>query len=77
MLRGHTRLLFEVLTARERPCSEAMARDADPDAALVLRPPRERASARGGIEPQGAGRAPPAVTRALRDVCPPGRARPC
>ena len=65
---GHTRLLFEVLTARERACLEALARDADADAALVLRPlesgpPLEAVSSRKAL-----GERPLAVTRALRDV---------
>jgi xanthine dehydrogenase accessory factor len=65
---GHTRLLFEVLTARERASLEALARDADADAALVLRPlesgpPLEAVSSRKAL-----GERPLAVTRALRDV---------
>jgi xanthine dehydrogenase accessory factor len=65
---GHTRLLFEVLTVRERPYLEALARGADTDTALVLRPlesgrPLEAVSSR-----KEHGERPLAVTRALRDV---------
>jgi len=35
---GHARLLFEVFTQREHPYLEVLARDAEPDTALLLRP---------------------------------------
>jgi xanthine dehydrogenase accessory factor len=65
---GHARLLFEVFAARERPLLETLARVADPDAALVLRPldsgyPLEAVSSR-----KEQGERPLAVTRALRDM---------
>jgi xanthine dehydrogenase accessory factor len=65
---GHTRLLFEVLTARERPALEALALGAEPDAALVLRPldsgpPLEAVSSRKETSER-----PLAVTRAVRDM---------
>jgi xanthine dehydrogenase accessory factor len=65
---GYTRLLFEVFTARERPALAALARGADADATLVLRPldsgrPLEAVSNRR--EP---GERPLAVTRAVRDM---------
>jgi xanthine dehydrogenase accessory factor len=65
---GQTRLLFEVLTTRERPCLETLARAADANTALVLRPlesgrPLEAVSSR-----KQRGEWPLAVARALRDV---------
>jgi xanthine dehydrogenase accessory factor len=73
---GHTRLLFEVLTMRERAHMAALARDCDADRALLLRP------LAGGMPPcaatdRRAHRAewPLAVTRTVRDMLSGARAR--
>ena len=66
---GYARLLFELFTARERRTLEALARDPDADAALVLRPLASGHRARSRVEPQGSGASwPLAVTRAVRDM---------
>jgi xanthine dehydrogenase accessory factor len=65
---GHTRLLFEVFTAHERPVLESLAAGVDPDVTLLLRPlesgrPLEAASHR-----KQQGEWPLAVTRTVREM---------
>jgi xanthine dehydrogenase accessory factor len=65
---GHTRLLFEVFTAHERPVLESLAAGVDPDFTLLLRPlesgrPLEAASHR-----KQQGEWPLAVTRTVRET---------
>lgn len=73
---GHTRLLFEVFTVRERGALDALARDCDADRALLLRPLVSGLPLHAAVD-RREHRAdwPLSVTRAVRDMLTGARAR--
>jgi len=65
---GHTRLLFEVLTARERLALQAMAASCEPGSALLLRPLESGVPLEAVADRKQQGQWPLAVTRLVRDM---------
>ncbi len=73
---GHTRLLFEVFTRRERPHLEALAGNVDANRALLLRPLESEAPLQVAVDRrEHREERPLAVTRAARDMLSGARAR--